>query len=203
MKVYTIEINQKDYQKLEFEEKYDPTPDLPVSHEGRLGKWEPPASRLIDAEKPAADFMLLSPNQIAFDPLQLDVDFVPDYEGQESIYTLIEMASYGEDAYVTADNNQRYQILIVTECCNALDKNNSQWQTDEQGQPTFIKKFVFHEGRIGTFSGLFRLADPDFDSKYIFAYSAREDEELKFIDRYFQYGKSGLVVTEVWSDEVI
>ena len=202
MKIYTIEINQNDYQKFEFEKYYDPALDLPVSLEGKLGNWNPPACRVIDADKPTADFMLLSPNQIVFDPLQLDVGGVPYDENEDTIYALVEMASYGEDAYVTVDD-QRYQILIVKECCNALDRSNSQWQTDEHGQPTFIKKFAFHQSRISTFSGLFRLADPDFDRRYIFAYSAREDEELKFIDRYFQYDKSGLVVSEVWSDEVV
>lgn len=202
MKIYTIEVNQTDYRKLEFEDYYDPTPDLPVSQEGRLGKWEPPACRLIDVDKPTADFILLSPNQTAFDPLQLEADFAPDDENENSIYTLAEMASYGEVAEVTTDNNQHYHILIVTECCNALDRNNSQWQIDEHGQPTYIEKFVFHESRIDTVSGLFRLADPDFDRWYILAYTAREDEELKFIDRYFQHNMSGLVVTEVWSDEV-
>jgi len=201
MKIYTIDVNQKDFQKLEFLEHFDPTPDLPVSHEGRLGKWEPPACRIIDTDKPTADFMLLTPNQIVFNPRQLDMDFVPDDGGQDSLYTLAEMASYGEVAPVTADNNQRYHILIVTECCNALDRNNSKWQTDEQGQPTFIEKFMFHGGRVGTVSGLFRLADADFDKKYIFAHTAREGEELKFIDRYFQQGKTGLDVKEVWSDE--
>lgn len=203
MKIYTIEIDRKNYQKIEFLDDYDPTPYLPVSHEGRVRNWKPPACRLIDADKPAADFMLLSPNQIVFDPLQLDADFVPDDQGEDSIYKLAEMAAYGEVACVTTVTNQRYHILIVTECCNALDRNKSQWQTDEYGQPTVIEKFVFHEWRIGTYSGLFRLADPDFDRSYIFAYTAREDEEIKFIDRYFQYDMSGLLVTEVWSDEVV
>lgn len=203
MKVHTIEVNQKDYQKLEFSEHYDPTPDLPVSREGRLGRWDPPACRLIDTDKPTADFILLYPNLIAFDPDQLDSDFEPDDGGENSIYTLAEMAGYGEVASVTADNSQYYHILVVTECCNALDRKNSQWQTDENGQPTVIEKFVFQAGRIDTVSGLFRLADPDFDRNYIFACSAREDEELKFIDQYFRHRKSGLVVIEVWSDEVV
>jgi len=203
MKVYTVQINQNDYQKLEFESDFDSSLALAMSHDVISGKPKPPVCRFVDVEKPVADFMLLCPDQIVFDPLQLDKDFTPDDRGENSLYTLAEMASYGQSGYVTAPENQRYRLLAVTESCNALDMKESQWQTDEHGQPTSIEKFVFHKGRVDTVSGLFRLADPDFDTKYIFAYTAREDEELKFIDRYFQYNKTGLVITEVWSDEIV
>ena len=200
MKIYTVEINQKDYRKLEFVNNCGPTLDLAVSHEVISGKSKPPVCRFIDVDKPKADFMSLCPDQIVFDPIQLDAGFTPDERGENSIYTLAEMASYGLAGCVMTPENQRYHLLAVTECCNALNMKESQWQTDEHGQPTFIDKFVFHGGRVDTVSGLFRLADPDFDTKYIFAYTARDDEEHNFIDRYFQYNKTGLVLTEVWSD---
>lgn len=201
MKVYSVESNEQDFRKLEFIQDYNTSHRLPVMENGELVDWNPPVCRYMDVDLPMADFTMLGSDSIVYDSLKISEGLVPDHEGGYDITTLLEMACFGKLAYVTTEQNKKLNILMVTECNNALDRDKSQWQTDENGNPKIIDKFVFHESRIFSMSGLFRLADPDFDRRYIFAYTSREDEEEKFIDRYIELNKTGLLLKEVWSNE--
>lgn len=199
MKSYSIEVNKNDYRKLKFTEDYSATDKLPLENERRITNWAPPSCRFVDEGKPMPDFLMLGTDAIVYNDRTIDQDCAPEYDGQRELLTLLEMACYGEKAHVEVQCKQRFSVLLVTECCNALDKEKSHWQTDAAGRPTTIDNFEFHESRVFSESGLFRLADPDFERGYIFAYTARDDEEEKFLERYTGCNKTRLVFTEVWS----
>lgn len=203
MKVYSISVNSNEFRSLEFTEDYDAAHRLPVMSEKGPIDWHPPMTRFRSNEKPVADFIALGADIIVFDPASLDVD--PDgvvCEEDDNLTVLVEMACFGAQAFVETDTGLKLGVLMVTESCNALDRKRSVWSQSDQGEPETIDQFAFHEGRIGTNSGLFRLADPVLDAQYIFAYTrgvSDSDEGYNFYYRYHSSRKTGLTFNEVWS----
>lgn len=199
MKVYIVSVNTQDFRRLELSSDYDLASRLPIIDNAKPVDWNPPVAQYVDEHKPLADFMALGDNAIVYDAASIEPDIDP-YSNEYSIVALAEMASYGAYAQVAVDNGQRLNVLVVTESCNALDTERTIWRESDDGKTKTIEKFVFHTGRLGTQSGLFRLALPELDAQYVFAYSSEDESEEEFLKRYSLKNMSGLVFTEVWSE---
>ena len=106
MNIYSVEINKQDYRKLEFTSDYDTACRLPVTDQGGLVDWNPPICKFVDIDKPMADFMMLANGNVVFDSHHIDMNFAPEYEDDHSIYTLLNMACFGEVAQIATEQSK-------------------------------------------------------------------------------------------------
>ena len=149
--------------------------------------WNPPEFYIQNPLKPRSNFFILSPGALAFDN---------DVRTDPFIGMFLEMA--GEILPIRLETGESLFVLNVTECVNALDKEQTKWRLDPSTKvPAAIVTYAFHPQRL-TQSPIFKIPETRRAEVLTFSgrFSAPEDE---FVSVYRQSRFTGLEFEEMWS----
>ena len=151
-----------------------------------VGWDEPVEMRIIDLNKPSADFYHFDKGALAFSPKVLDCI---------EMRTVFEIS--GDILPVKLESGEELFILNVTHCCNPINLKETEWYYSSSGERGSVKKYVFHN-RFG-FS---LLKIPENNYNPVLTYTRIDAQiEDEFLRLYRYYKLTGLIFKELWASE--
>ena len=119
---------------------------------------------------------------------------VVDETTSEKLEPLLELSG---ELLPLPHENAMYYVLNVTECINALDRQETKWQYEPDTIP--IEHYVFHPDRLFCGSSLFKI--PETCNYEILTVEGIKDPDDEFKGRVERLKLKGLIFQELWSDE--
>jgi hypothetical protein len=95
-------------------------------------------------------------------------------------------------------NGNKYSILNVTHCIDALDNSKTIWFTAKDGSKIEIKDYVFDPEKFGG-SSLFKI--PETCRGSVLTWEKDRSPELEFKSFIEANGVTGLLFEELWDSE--
>lgn len=178
MKVYRIDTDIDNYQYF-FTKNETDAMKLLTDCKSQASNWEPPSVFIYEPLHKAGDFFSFSSCSLIFSP-----------EAVTKLHTHLEIA--GELLPLPFENNI-YILLNVTECINCLEREHSEWRTDEKiGMPT---KYTFHPNRFAE-TTIFKI--PETYKSEILVLD-REDGSEGFVQALKMHKIEGYELKLLWS----
>lgn len=177
MKVYKIRNDINNYQYFLTENEHEAI-QLITDCKPRTASWQPPSVFIYKPFHKAGDFYNFSSGTLIISP-----------DATESLRTFLEMAG---ELLPLPFESKVYTLLNVTECINCLDRQRSEWRTEEKiGIPT---RYVFHPNRFSE-SVIFKI--PETHNVDVLVLD-REDGE-GFVDALRDHNIQGYELELLWS----
>ena len=86
----------------------------------------------------------------------------------------------------------------MLEAINPMDKEASEWDSEDWRKIIEMEKLVFHRNRVGTPNGLFKI--PELNYRPMLVRTDVHVREHDFLICYQEKGLTGLKFREIWSD---
>lgn len=178
MKVYRIKTDVNHYQYFLTENESEAMA-LITDCKRRKASWQPPSVFIYEPLHEAGDFYSFYGGTLILSP-----------EATELLRTFLEMAG---ELLPLPFESKVYTLLNVTECINCLDRERSEWRTEEKvGIP---KRYVFHRNRFSE-SMIFKI--PETNRADVLVLDREDGESL--VDALREYDIKGYILELLWTD---